>query len=93
MGPLELLVIYQSVRKEPQGIKAARFVLSKCAGRGHRATLVDPDQEKLAMRQRTLHWPFILLALIAIGPAIAALAGEDARERRLVLVELFTSQG
>ncbi len=38
MGSLDLLVIYGSVRHHRQGIKAARFILGECVGRGHRAT-------------------------------------------------------
>jgi hypothetical protein len=40
--PLDLLIIYGSVRHARQGIKAARFILQTCLGRGHNATLVDP---------------------------------------------------
>lgn len=52
MEPLELLVFYGSVRRDRQGIKAARFILGECAGRGHRATLVDPLEEKLPLLDR-----------------------------------------
>jgi NAD(P)H-dependent FMN reductase len=52
MGPLELLVIYGSVRHHRQGIKAARFILRECVARGHRATLVDPVEEKLPLLDR-----------------------------------------
>ena len=50
--PLDLLIIYGSVRRERQGIKAARFILQTCLGRGHRATLVDPAEEKLPLLDR-----------------------------------------
>jgi NAD(P)H-dependent FMN reductase len=49
MTPLEILVIYGSVRSHRQGIKAARYLVAECAGRGHRATLVDPAEEKLPL--------------------------------------------
>jgi NAD(P)H-dependent FMN reductase len=52
MEPLELLVIYGSVRSDRQGIKAARFILSECAGRGHSVTLVDPVEERLPLLDR-----------------------------------------
>jgi NAD(P)H-dependent FMN reductase len=49
VGPLDLLVIYGSVRRARQGIKAARFILGECVARGHRATLVDPQEEGLPL--------------------------------------------
>jgi NAD(P)H-dependent FMN reductase len=52
MDPLDLLVIYGSVRRDRQGIKAARFILGECQGRGHRASLVDPAEERLPMLDR-----------------------------------------
>ncbi|HWE36938.1 MAG TPA: NAD(P)H-dependent oxidoreductase [Isosphaeraceae bacterium] len=52
MTPLDLLVIYGSVRHHRQGIKAARFILAECAARGHRATLVDPVEEQLPLLDR-----------------------------------------
>ena len=52
MAPLDLLVIYGSVRSDRQGIKAARFILGECAGRGHSATLVDPAEERLPLLDR-----------------------------------------
>jgi NAD(P)H-dependent FMN reductase len=52
MGPLDLLVIYGSVRHARQGIKAARFILGECVARGHRATLVDPLEEGLPLLDR-----------------------------------------
>jgi NAD(P)H-dependent FMN reductase len=52
MGPLDLLVIYGSVRRDRQGIKAARFILGECAARGHHATLVDPIVEGLPLLDR-----------------------------------------
>lgn len=52
MGPLDLLVIYGSVRPDRQGIKAARFIQRECEARGHQATLVDPAEEKLPLLER-----------------------------------------
>ena len=52
MTPLDLLVIYGSVRRDRQGIKAARFILETCRGRGHQATLVDPAEERLPLLDR-----------------------------------------
>jgi NAD(P)H-dependent FMN reductase len=52
MAPLDLLVIYGSVRRDRQGIKAARFILGECTARGHRATLVDPAEERLPLLDR-----------------------------------------
>jgi NAD(P)H-dependent FMN reductase len=49
---LDLLIIYGSVRQSRQGIKAARFILQTCLGRGHNATLVDPMEEKLPLLDR-----------------------------------------
>lgn len=40
--PLNLAIMYGSVRAERQGIKAARFMLKTCQTRGHTATLIDP---------------------------------------------------
>jgi NAD(P)H-dependent FMN reductase len=50
--PLDLLVIYGSVRHHRQGIKAARFILEACRSRGHRATLIDPAEERLPLLDR-----------------------------------------
>jgi NAD(P)H-dependent FMN reductase len=50
--PLDILVIYGSVRTDRQGIKAARFVETTCRERGHRVTLVDPKEENLPLLDR-----------------------------------------
>ena len=50
--PLDILVIYGSVRRDRQGIKAARFILQACLERGHQATLIDPSEEKLPLLDR-----------------------------------------
>ncbi len=47
--PLDIAVIYGSVRPHRQGIKAARFVVRKFAERGHNVTLIDPLEHKLPM--------------------------------------------
>ena len=47
--PLKIAVIYGSVRKARQGIKAARFVLNKVSQRGHEATLIDALEYQLPM--------------------------------------------
>ncbi len=52
MTPLDLLVIYGSVRHHRQGIKAARFILGECTARGHKATLVDPMEAQLTLLDR-----------------------------------------
>ena len=50
--PLNVLVIYGSVRSSRQGIKAARFLVNQCVERGHTTTLVDPLQEQLPLLDR-----------------------------------------
>src|SRR3569623_3585184 len=52
MEPLDLLVIYGSVRSDRQGIKAARFLVEASRARGHRTTLVDPAEERLPLLDR-----------------------------------------
>ncbi|WZP00524.1 NAD(P)H-dependent oxidoreductase [Isosphaeraceae bacterium EP7] len=52
MTPLDLLVIYGSVRHHRQGIKAARFILGECLARGHKATLVDPMEDQFPLLDR-----------------------------------------
>ena len=47
--PLDIAVIYGSVRPHRQGIRAARFVVSKFRERGHNVTLIDPLEHKLPM--------------------------------------------
>jgi NAD(P)H-dependent FMN reductase len=49
---LDLLIIYGSVRRDRQGIRAARFILETCRARGHNATLVDPVEESLPLLDR-----------------------------------------
>jgi NAD(P)H-dependent FMN reductase len=50
--PLELLVIYGSVRRARQGIRAARFIIEACRARGHKAMLIDPAVDKLPLLDR-----------------------------------------
>ncbi|HEX8201664.1 MAG TPA: NAD(P)H-dependent oxidoreductase [Isosphaeraceae bacterium] len=50
--PLDVLVFYGSVRSDRQGIKAARFILNACHGRGHQAMLVDPAEDRLPLLDR-----------------------------------------
>ena len=50
--PLDILVIYGSVRAARQGIKAARFLAKVCEERGHRATLIDPAEDRLPLLDR-----------------------------------------
>jgi NAD(P)H-dependent FMN reductase len=49
---LDILVFYGSVRSDRQGIKAARFVVNQCRGRGHQAELIDPREEQLPLLDR-----------------------------------------
>lgn len=46
---LSIAIIYGSVRRERQGIKAARFILNKFRERGHDVTLADPREAGLPM--------------------------------------------
>ena len=48
-NPLELAIIYGSVRSARKGIRAARFVLQQCRERGHHATLIDPLDYQLPL--------------------------------------------
>jgi NAD(P)H-dependent FMN reductase len=49
---LDLLVIYGSVRPHRQGIKAAKFLVEACRGRGHQTTLIDPLEERLPLLEK-----------------------------------------
>ena len=40
--PLELLVIYGSVRRLVKGSRQPRFIVEECRSRGHHATLMIP---------------------------------------------------
>jgi NAD(P)H-dependent FMN reductase len=48
-NPLQLAVIYGSVRTARQGIKAARFIQNQCNHRGHTTTLLDPISHPLPL--------------------------------------------
>jgi NAD(P)H-dependent FMN reductase len=50
--PLELLIIYGSVRRDRQGIRAARFIGDECGKRGHLVSLVDPLEYPLPLLDR-----------------------------------------
>ena len=50
--PLEVLVIYGSVRSDRKGIRAAKFIRDACLARGHRTTLLDPAIEQLPLLDR-----------------------------------------
>lgn len=49
---LKIAVIYGSVRKNRQGIKAARFVVKKLEERKHEVTLIDPLEYKLPLLEK-----------------------------------------
>jgi NAD(P)H-dependent FMN reductase len=49
---LDLLVIYGSVRPHRQGIKAAKFLVEACRGRGHQTTLIDPLENQLPLLEK-----------------------------------------
>ena len=49
---MKFVVIAGSVRSDRQGIKAARFVERRLAGRGHEVTLVDPLELGLPLLDR-----------------------------------------
>jgi NAD(P)H-dependent FMN reductase len=49
---LNLLIFYGSVRGTRQGIKAARFIVETCRGRGHQVTLIDPAEDRLPLLDR-----------------------------------------
>jgi NAD(P)H-dependent FMN reductase len=50
--PLDLLIVYGSIRHDRQGIRAARFILNTCRARGHQATLIDPVEDRLPLLDR-----------------------------------------
>ncbi len=49
---LNMLVFYGSVRRNRQGIKAARFVLNELEARGHQPELIDPMEYRLPLLDR-----------------------------------------
>jgi NAD(P)H-dependent FMN reductase len=83
--PLDLLIVYGSVRRDRQGIRAARFILDACRGRGHQATLIDPVIDQLPLLDRMYkeyepgHAPEVLerlAALIKAADAFIIVSGE-----------------
>ena len=50
--PLNIVLLYGSVRRERQGIRAARFVDGRLKARGHAVTLVDAMEVQLPMLDR-----------------------------------------
>src|SRR3954467_14237411 len=50
--PLDIVVFYGSVRRDREGIRAARFVVDQCRARGHRVSLVDPLEDQLPLLDR-----------------------------------------
>jgi NAD(P)H-dependent FMN reductase len=50
--PLDLVIIYGSVRRDRQGIKAARFIRDVCLARHHAVTLIDPLEDSLPLLDR-----------------------------------------
>jgi NAD(P)H-dependent FMN reductase len=50
--PLNLLVLYGSVRSDRQGIRAARFLERQCRSRGHSPELIDPLDHPLPLLDR-----------------------------------------
>lgn len=53
--PLNIAVIYGSVRKERQGIKAAKFIVKKLEERGHKVALIDPLEYQLPFIDKMHH--------------------------------------
>lgn len=49
---LKTAVLYGSVRSARQGIKAARFIVSKLEARGHEVELIDPMERQLPLLNR-----------------------------------------
>jgi len=47
--PLEIVIVYGSVRRGRKGIKAARFIKRTLEARGHRVELVDPLEYELPL--------------------------------------------
>jgi len=50
--PLDLLVVFGSVRRDRKGIGLARFLAQAIRDRGHAATLVDPMEDQLPLLDR-----------------------------------------
>jgi NAD(P)H-dependent FMN reductase len=52
MTPLEIVLLFGSVRTERQGIRAVRFVERQFRSRGHAVTVVDPLEVQLPLLDR-----------------------------------------
>jgi NAD(P)H-dependent FMN reductase len=52
MTPLEIVLLFGSVRTERQGIRAVRFVERQFRSRGHDVTVVDPLEVQLPLLDR-----------------------------------------
>lgn len=50
--PLNLALVYGSVRTERQGIRVARFVMHRLTARGHAVSFVDPFETQLPLLDR-----------------------------------------
>ena len=50
--PLQIPILYGSVREARQGIKAARFIDGQLRRRGHATTLIDPMEVRLPLLDR-----------------------------------------
>jgi NAD(P)H-dependent FMN reductase len=50
--PLDLLVVFGSVRRDRRGIGLARFLAETVKARGHSATLIDPMEDQLPLLDR-----------------------------------------
>jgi NAD(P)H-dependent FMN reductase len=52
MPPLQIAILYGSVREARQGIKAARFVDDQLCRRGHATFLIDAKECRLSLLDR-----------------------------------------
>ena len=50
--PLDLLIVFGSVRRDRKGIGLARFLVASAQARGHASTLVDPMENQLPLLDR-----------------------------------------
>jgi NAD(P)H-dependent FMN reductase len=50
--PLDLLVVFGSVRRDRRGIGLARFLAEAVKARGHSSTLIDPMEDQLPLLDR-----------------------------------------
>jgi NAD(P)H-dependent FMN reductase len=82
---LDLVIFYGSVRRDRQGIRAARFIDSACRERGHRVNLIDPaiDRQPLLDRMYKEYKPGEapdvlqkLAGLIKVADAFIIVSGE-----------------